>query len=73
MRTIRPRSTTTVAVPLSMVTRTSFTPGWISTSLMSRTLPMMPPLVITSSFFLRFPSSSACFFRAWLEGRRMRK
>ena len=46
------RSTMTLAVPVSTVTRVSFTPS-DSTSLMSRTLPMMPPLVITSSPFLR--------------------
>ena len=41
IRTIRERSTTTLAVPLSSVTRVSFAPS-DSTSLMSRTLPMMP-------------------------------
>ena len=50
----------------------SFTPA-DSTSLMSCTLPMIPPLVITSSPFLRLLSSSACFFRAWPDGRRIRK
>ena len=72
MRTMRERSTTTVAVPLSSVTRVSLTPS-DSTSLMSRTFPTRPPLVITSSPFLRFSSSAACFFLVWAEGRRMRK
>ena len=49
---MRERSTTTLAVPVSSVTRVSFTPS-DSTSLMSRTLPISPPLVITSSPFLR--------------------
>ena len=49
-----------------------FTPS-DSTSRMSRTFPMMPPLVMTSSPFFRLLSSSACFFRAWLDGRRIRK
>ena len=72
MRTMRERSTTTVAVPVSSVTRVSLMPS-LSTSLMSCTLPTSPPLVITSSPFLRFCSSAACRFLAWLEGRRMRK
>src|SRR5688572_5266492 len=72
IRTIRERSMTTVAVPDSTVTRVSFTP-FVSTSLISRTRPMIPPAVITSSFFLSPESSSACFFRAAPWGRRMRK
>ena len=35
--------------------------------------PRIPPLVMISSPFLRLASSSACRFRAWPEGRRMRK
>src|SRR6476661_8522572 len=72
IRTMRERSTMKLAVPLSTVTRVSFAPS-DSTSRMSRTFPMMPPLVMTSSPFFRLLSSSACFFRAWLDGRRMRK
>src|SRR5688572_21616864 len=63
MRTMRERSTTTVAVPVSNVTRVSLMPS-LSTSLMSRTLPTSPPLVITSSPFLRFCSRAACRFLA---------
>jgi hypothetical protein len=72
MRTMRERSTMKLAVPLSMVTRVSLAPS-DSISRMSRTFPMIPPLVMTSSPFFRLLSSSACFFRAWLDGRRIRK
>src|SRR5215213_5568203 len=71
-RTMRDRSTTTVEVPLSTVTRTSFSPS-ASISLISRTRPMIPPLVITSSPFFSLVSSSAWRLRACPEGRRIRK
>jgi hypothetical protein len=63
-RTMRARSTTTVAVPLSTVTRSS---------LMSFTLPISPPLVVISSPFLRPASSCSCCFRVCPCGRMIRK